>query len=72
MSFAPFSFGHASEVADVRRFQLALPATSGDVGRTHDVSPDGQRFLVFASADSTREEIVVVEHWMNELQPASK
>jgi serine/threonine-protein kinase len=64
-----FSFGRASEVVDVRRFQMALQAGSGDVGRTYDVSPDGQRFLVFAPVDSSREQIIVVEHWLNELKP---
>ena len=45
---------------------------SGDVGRTYDVSPDGQRFLVFAPVDNRREEIVVVDHWMNELKSAKR
>ena len=65
-----FSFGRAAEIVDVKRFQMLLPTASGDVGRTYDVSPDGQRFLVFAPVDNKREEIVVVDHWMSELKPA--
>jgi len=67
-----FTFSRAKEVVDVRRFQVALQPGSGDVGRTYDVSPDGQRFLVFAPVDNKREEIVVVDHWMSELNPRSK
>ena len=43
----------------------------GLTGRTYDVSPDGQRFLMIKDADvktSTAVQIVIVENWLNELK----
>jgi hypothetical protein len=45
----------------------------GSPGRTYDVSPDGQRFLLIKERDadrqtSTAREIVVVQHWFEELK----
>jgi hypothetical protein len=40
-------------------------------GRTYDVSPDGQRFLMIKEGDSTGEDspqIIVVENWFEELK----
>ena len=67
-----FTFSHGTEIADVRRFLMVPQSGSGDTGRTYDVSADGQRFLVFAPVDNKREEIVVVEHWINELTSPRK
>jgi Tol biopolymer transport system component/tRNA A-37 threonylcarbamoyl transferase component Bud32 len=65
-----FTFAKAENVFDVRRYEMAAQAGSGDTGRTYDVSPDGKRFLVFAAADTSREQIIVVENWANELKSA--
>ncbi len=67
---AGFTFGKAENVIDVRRYEMAAQAGSGDTGRTYDVSPDGKRFLVFSAVDSSREQIVVVENWASELKSA--
>ncbi|MBM4195279.1 MAG: hypothetical protein FJ202_13025 [Gemmatimonadetes bacterium] len=45
----------------------------GNVGRTYDVSPDGQRFLMMKAAGRTDQapippQIVVVQHWDQELK----
>ena len=61
-----FTFGRAQDVLDVRRFVTSFQGGSGDAGRTYDVSPDGQRFLVMASANDATQQIVVVEHWLDE------
>jgi Tol biopolymer transport system component/tRNA A-37 threonylcarbamoyl transferase component Bud32 len=63
-----FTFGKAENAIDVRRYEMATQAGSGDTGRTYDVSPDGKRFLVFSAVDNSREQIVVVENWANELK----
>jgi len=65
-----FTFAKAENAIDVRRYELAAQAGSGDTGRTYDVSPDGKRFLVLSAVDSSREQIVVVQHWLNELKAA--
>lgn len=39
-------------------------------GRTYDVSPDGQRFLMIKDADATAggpPQIIIVENWLDEL-----
>jgi hypothetical protein len=40
------------------------------LGRTYDVSPDGQRFIMIKRADSDQlvQQIVVVQHWDEELR----
>jgi hypothetical protein len=44
----------------------------GNPGRTYDVSPDGQRFLMikFSAADQARgvNNLVVVQNWFEELK----
>ena len=54
---------------------LETPYYIGNNGRTYDVSPDGQRFLMIkneASTDqsstSTPASMVVIEHWVEELK----
>jgi len=46
--------------------------SAGFLGRTYDVSADGQRFLMIkeseASADATTPQIVVVQNWQEELK----
>jgi len=76
--------GVAVEVAGGASFRAGTPAklvegryyasTAGTTpGRTYDVSPDGRRFLMIkeaASTDATSapREIVVVQHWFEELK----
>ena len=44
----------------------------GNVGRTYDISPDGQRFLMIkaggGSDQAATPQIVVVQHWLEELK----
>jgi hypothetical protein len=44
----------------------------GGIGRTYDVSPDGQRFLLIKSlgtdANAASPAIIVVQHWDEELK----
>jgi hypothetical protein len=45
----------------------------GQLGRTYDVSVDGQRFLMIKGVESTdaaaaMPQIVVVQHWLEELK----
>ncbi|MGH9252962.1 MAG: TolB family protein, partial [Vicinamibacterales bacterium] len=44
----------------------------GNVGRTYDISPDGQRFLMIkvggGSDQAAAPQIVVVQHWYEELK----
>jgi dipeptidyl aminopeptidase/acylaminoacyl peptidase len=65
---ATFAFGRAQDIVDVRRFVMRIPSpgSAGDSGRSYDVSPDGQRFLVLAPADNAPQQIVVIEHWLDE------
>ena len=42
-------------------------------GRTHDVSPDGQSFLMLKSAGASEQpaappQVIVVQHWVEELK----
>ena len=59
---------------DTRTPLLDWPYYTGDgttVGRTYDVSPDGQRFLALrrAGADGTAtSQIIVVQNWFSELE----
>jgi hypothetical protein len=45
---------------------------SGYVGRTYDVSPDGQRFLMIKAAETDAgaapPALIVVQHWDEELK----
>jgi hypothetical protein len=48
-------------------------ATSGSAGRSYDISPDGQRFLMLTQgggADQTAAppSLIVVQHWTEELK----
>jgi serine/threonine-protein kinase len=45
-------------------------ATAGFAGRTYDVSPDGRRFLMLkdAGGDEASHNLVVVQHWFEELE----
>ena len=48
------------------------PYYVGGGGRSYDVSPDGQRFLMIkdasaASASSTLPQLIIVQHWLEEL-----
>ena len=48
-------------------------AFDGVAGRTYDVSPDGERFLIIKQADATSEmatapRVIIVENWFEELQ----
>ena len=36
--------------------------------RLFDVTPDGQRFVVNDAQDTSRDELVVVENWFEELK----
>jgi hypothetical protein len=36
--------------------------------RVFDVTPDGRRFLVVDAPDTSRDELVVVENWFEELK----
>jgi len=50
-----------------------LTAPPIDLGRTYDVSPDGQRFLMIKDGDGTAQtaasrSIIVVQHWGEELK----
>ena len=56
-----------------------LRAPSGYSGRTYDVSPDGQRFLMIKApgtdASAAPPALIVVQHWDEELKrlvPAGK
>ena len=44
----------------------------GNPGRTYDISPDGQRFLMIkdasAGATATPADLIVMEHWVEELK----
>lgn len=45
--------------------------TIGNVGRTYDISPDGQRFLMIqetVQATQAPDHIIVVENWAEELK----
>jgi hypothetical protein len=61
-----FTFGRAQDIVDVRRLVTTFSGGSGDGGRPYDVSPDGQRFLVMAPASEAPQQIVVIEHWLDE------
>jgi hypothetical protein len=61
-----FTFGRPKDVVDVRRFVTSVLGGSGDGGRTYDLSPDGRRFLVMASANEAPQQIVVIDHWLDE------
>ncbi len=61
----PFAVGERTALFDV-------PYVSGPAGRSYDVAPDGQRFLVLGNArdatgDAVRPEITVVLNWTREL-----
>jgi len=50
-----------------------LTAPPVDIGRSYDVSPDGQRFLMIKDGDGTAQtaasrSIIVVQHWGEELK----
>jgi hypothetical protein len=57
----------ARKVVDARYF-----TTAASVGRSYDVSLDGQRFLLLKQAGSdpaaSPPEIIVVQHWDEELK----
>ena len=60
-----FTYGSAASIID-------MPFTNDPVersGRSYDVSPDGDRFLMLEDAnDSATSEIVVVLNWFEELK----
>ncbi len=61
---AAFASGNPEAVVD-------FPYFSGNPGRPYDVSPDGRRFLVIASAGSNGEagpQIITVLNWTEELK----
>ena len=50
-----------------------LTAPPVDFGRSYDVSPDGQRFLLIKDGDGSNQAaaprgIIVVQHWREELK----
>jgi Tol biopolymer transport system component len=51
---------------------VRVPGTSGNPGRTYDISPDGQRFLMIkalgAGEGAPPPSIVVVQNWLEELK----
>ena len=57
-----FEFGNPTLIADLSGYAVAT-------GRNYDVSPDGRRILVVATADrSARPDINVVLNWAEELK----
>ena len=69
-SGANFTVGKAAKLVEARYFS---GVGGGGLGRSYDVSPDGQRFLMVkpgASVDATSvpREIIVVQNWTEELK----
>src|SRR5262249_10226367 len=64
---ATFNFGPPMDAFDVRRFVTAF-SDNNDAGRPYDISPDGKRFLMLAPASDAPQQLVVVEHWLDELK----
>ena len=57
-----FAHGNAEEVFGGRYF-------GGSFGRTYDISPDGERFLMIKeSAGSDSREFILVQNWFEELK----
>ena len=57
------------------RFQAGIPQLlfedTGflqEFGRTYDISPDGQRFLIVKQDESALSELVIVENWFEEIR----
>lgn len=60
--------GFATPVQVVPARYSVYLASSGYGPRMYDVSPDSQRFLVLqAGVDQSRPQIIVVQHWFEEL-----
>ena len=59
-----FATSKPVNVLDVRQFFVRSP------GRSYDMSPDGQRFLMIrdSAAAGVQAQLVIVEHWFDELQ----
>ena len=55
-------------LAAERRGQGGVLHDSGWWGRSYDVSPDGNRFLVIKEEAATAPSLVVVQHWDEELK----
>ena len=59
------------ELFDAQAY-LVGPRAVGAPGRTYDISPDGQRFLMVKESRSeqaaAQREIVVVQNWREELK----
>jgi hypothetical protein len=56
-----------------RLFEGPYLTIAGQAGRTYDVSPDGQRFLMIKVGDGADEtaapaSLIVVQHWFEELK----
>ena len=50
-----------------------ITSPGGFVGRTYDIAPDGQRFLLIKEGGGTDQtaappELIVVQHWLEELK----
>jgi hypothetical protein len=50
----------------IKEGYLTVPA--GNAGRTFDISPDGQRFLLIKPETATPPSIIVVQNWTEELK----
>ena len=51
---------------------VQIPLLPGSAGRTYDVSPDGQRFLMIADVKSDERDsglkVILVDNWFEELK----
>ena len=59
--------------APTKLFEARYFAPGGNVGRTYDVSPDGQRFLMIKQGGGSEQtaaaaSLVVVQNWVEELK----
>jgi len=54
-------FGKAESIIDVS-------LTGGWVGRSYDVSPDGERFLIIQEGDAPKVALILVQNWFEELK----
>lgn len=67
---ATFRAGNPTRLFERRYF---AGSAAGGAGRTYDVSPDGQRFLMIkvgggSDEDAAPTSIIVVENWFEELK----
>jgi hypothetical protein len=60
------SWVHTAPTQVIKDGYLTLPSI--DTGRTYDIAPNGQRFLMIKADRSAPPGLVVVQHWFEELK----